>query len=189
MRITAYFSAVAITFMLLTSAASAGDADEQKAAKAQRMLRQMALERDAMQTENARLKGEIEMLNGKLGGLKKSSEVAMSRSRDNYAALNENLQQSTQNLRKLESEKDLLQETVDGQGQLIVACEDKNARLVQISRELLVHYEKKGLLDAVLQREPLTQLKRVEIENITQEYQDKIDQQEFKKKTAEARTR
>jgi hypothetical protein len=189
MRITAYFSKVAIIFMLLTSAASAGDADDQKVAKAQRMLRQMALERDAMQAENARLKGEIEVLNGKLGGLKKSSEAAMSKSRGSYASLNENLQQTTQDLRKSESEKNQLQETVDGQAQLIVACEEKNVSLMKINRELLVHYDKKGLLDVMLQREPLTQLKRVEIENIVQEYQDKIDQLEFSKKMAEAATR
>ena len=71
-------------------------------------------------------------------------------------------------------------------GRFVFANEDKNARLVQVNRELLVHYEKKGWLDAVLQREPLTQLKRVEIENIAEEYQDKIDRQEFKKEMAEA---
>ena len=189
MRITVYFSAVAITFMMLTSAASAGSADEQKVDKAQRMLRQMALERDAMQAENARLKGEIEALNGKLGGLKKSSEAALVKSHVNNASLNESLLQSTQDLRNLESEKNQLQETIDGQTQLIESCEDKNARMVQINRELLVHYEKKGILDAVLQREPLTQLKRVEVENIVQEYQEKIDQLEFKKKMAGATAR
>lgn len=190
MRATALSkAATAIILVIAAGVASAGEADDQKAAKAQRMLRQMALERDAMQTENAKLRGELEALNGKLGGLKKSSETALLKSRGSYATLNENLQQTTQGLHKLESEKNLLQETVDGQAQLIVSCEEKNAKMVQINRELLVHYEKKGPLDAMLQREPLTQLKRVEIENIAQEYQDKIDQLEFKRKMAEAGAR
>ena len=189
MRITALFSVLAIALIMITSGASAGDVDDQKAVKAQRMLRQMALERDAMQAENTKLKGEIEELNRKLGGLKKSSEAALSKSHDGYATLNEKLQQTTQSLRNLESDKNQLQETVVDQGLLIESCEDKNARMVQINRELLVRYERKGFLDAILQREPLTQLKRVEIENIAQEYQDKIDQLEFKrKKVAEATT-
>ena len=190
MQLTVYVSAVAITFMMLSSGTHAGEADEQKVAKAQRMLRQMALERDAMQMENARLKEEIETLNGKLGSLKKNSEAAISKSRDSYTTLHENLQQSTENLHKLETEKSLLQESIDSQNKVIEACEGNNAKLVQINRDLLVHYEKKGFLDAILQREPLTQLKRVEIENITQEYQDKIDREETrKKKMAEAAAR
>lgn len=190
MRATALSkAATAIILVIAAGVASAGEADDQKAAKAQRMLRQMALERDAMQAENVKLKGELEALNGKLGGLKKSSETALLKSRDSYATLNENLLQATQNLHKLESEKNLLQETVVDQAQLIESCVDKNVRMVQINHELLVQYERKGFLDAILQREPLTQLKRVEIENIAQEYQDKIDQLEFKKKMAETGAR
>ena len=191
MRATALSkAATAIILVIAAGVASAGDADDQKTAKAQRMLRQMALERDAMQAENTKLKGELDELNRKLGGLKKSSEAALSKSHDGYTTLNEKLQQTTQNLRNLESDKNQLQETVVDQGKLIESCEDKNARMVQINHELLVRYERKGFLDAILQREPFTQLKRVEIENISQEYQDKIDQLEFKKKkVAEAITR
>ena len=181
-----------VTAILLVSAmgvAMAGDADDQKAAKVQRMLRQMALERDTLQTENVKLKGEIETLNRKLGDVKKSSEAALGKSRGNYTSLNENFQETTQNLLKVESEKNQLQETIGEQAQLLVSCEDNNAQMVQINRELLARYERKGALDVMLQREPLTQLKRVEIENIAQEYQDKIDQLEFKKKLADVAPR
>ncbi len=189
MKITALLSVVAIALITMTGPAAAGDADDQKAAKVQRMLRQMALERDTVQAENAKLKAEIEALNKKLGDVKKNSEAALGKSRGSYTSLNENFQETTQDLLKVESEKTQLQETIVEQAQLIVSCEDKNARMVQINRELLRHYEKKGPLDAMLQREPLTQLKRVEVENIAQEYQDKIDQMEFKKKSADAATR
>lgn len=177
-----------LALVLAPIAVSAGDADDQKAmvARAQRMLRQMSQERDALQAENAKLKSEVEELNRKLGNQKKSSEAALAKSRDGIAALSENLQKTTQNLRQTEAEKTQLQATVVDQAQLIESCEAKNVNLLQVNRELLVDYEKKGFLDAVLQREPLTQLKRVEIENIAQEYQDRIDRLEFKKKMAEA---
>jgi hypothetical protein len=155
-------------------------------ARAQRMLRQMSLERDAAQADNARLKNEVEELNRKLGGLKKSSEAALAKSRESNTTLNDSLQQTVQKLHKAELEKNQLQDMVDGQAELIQSCESKNAKLVQANRELLGRYEKKGFFDTLLQREPLTQLKRVEIENIVQEYQDEIDRQEFKKNTSTA---
>ncbi len=187
--ISMYKTVTAILLAAAVGMASAGDADDQKAAKVQRMLRQMALERDTLQTENVKLKGELEALNRKLGDVKKNSEAALGKSRGNYTSLNENFQETTQNLVKLEAQKNQLQETIGEQAQLIVSCEDNNAKMVQINRELLARYERKGPLDAMLQREPLTQLKRVEIENIAQEYQEKIDQLEFKKKLTNAATR
>lgn len=153
------------------------------------MLRQMTLERDAALAENARLKIEIEELNRKHAGVKKSSDAALAKSRESIAALNTDMQQTMQNLRRTESEKNLLQETVAGQAQQIETCESHNVKLLQVNHDLLGQYQNKGLFDAMLQREPLTQLKRVEIENIVQEYQDRIDQLAFRKKMAEAATR
>ena len=150
------------------------------------MLRQMTLERDAALAENARFKIEIEELNRKHTGIKKSSDSALAKSRESIAALNTDMQQAMQNLRRTESEKNLLQETVVSQAQQIETCESHNVKLLQVNHDLLGQYENKGFFDAMLQREPLTQLKRVEIENIAQEYQDRIDRLEFKKKIAEA---
>ncbi len=179
-----------LVLALASSAVHAGDAEDQKAvARAQRMLRQMSQERDALQAENAKLKSEVEELNRKFGNLKKNSEASLAKSREGNASLSENLQKTAQNLRQTETEKTQLQGTVVDQAQLIESCEAKNVKMLQINRELLVHYERKGFIDAMLQHEPLTQLKRVEIENIVQEYQDQIDQLEFKKKMAEAATR
>jgi hypothetical protein len=184
MRTKILFSrAILIASMVVVSSVSAGDADEQKvAARAQRMVRQIALERDALQAENAKLKIEIEDLAKKLGSLKKSSEAALSKSRESNTTLNENLQQTVQSLRKTESEKNQLQETVVGQAQQLDSCELNNAKLVQTNREMIDHYDKKSIFDALLQHEPITQLKRVGIENIAQEYQDRVDLLEFKRK-------
>ncbi len=191
MRKSGIFGAAAlIALTWVSGAAWSADADDQKAmARAQRMLRQMSQERDTLQAENAKLKSEIEELNRKLGSQKKSSEAALAKSRDSNTTLSENLQKTTQDLRQTEAEKTQLQATVVDQAQLVETCEANNVKMLQINRELLVDYEKKGFLDAVLQREPLTQLKRVEIENIVQEYQDRIDRSEFRKKTAEAAIR
>lgn len=184
MRTRALLSGVIlIASVVATAGVSAGETEDQKiVARVQRMLRQVSQERDSLQSENTRLKGEVDDLTKKLGGLKKTSDAALSKSRESNATLGENLQQTVQNLRKTESDKNQLQETVVGQAQQIDSCESKNIELVQANRELIDHYEKKGIFDALLQHEPVTQLKRVEIENIAQEYQDRIDQLEFRRK-------
>lgn len=191
MRTTALFTAMAAIILVTvtgTAAAGAADAadDQKMLARAQRLLRQTATERDTALTENAGLKSEVGELNRKLGALKKSSEASLARSRESNAALNEDRRKTMQNLRQVEADKTQLQSTVVEQAQWIESCGAKNVKLVEVNRELLQRYKNKGVFDAMLQREPLTQLKRVEIENIVQEYQDEIDRQGFKKNTATA---
>ena len=56
-----------------------------------------------------------------------------------------------------------------------VSCETSNQRLVQYNKEILAHYEDKGMMDSMLQTDKVAGLKSVEIENILQEYQDKVE--------------
>ena len=52
--------------------------------------------------------------------------------------------------------------------------EEKNTKLYQLGRELLDLYENKSVLDVVGTAEPVTKLKRVEYENVVQDYEDKL---------------
>lgn len=183
MRIAAVFSAVA--FMAMTTGhAWAADAADQKVERMQRMLRQVSQERDSLQAENTRLKSEIEELNRKNAGVKKSSDTALAKSRESNAALSTELQRTAQNLQQTQSEKNLLQETVVGQAQQIETCESHNVKLLQVNRDLLGQYENKGFFDSLMQREPIIGLKGVELENILQDYQDRLDRLVFRKKEA-----
>lgn len=56
-------------------------------------------------------------------------------------------------------------------------CAAANGELVSISHELLVRYENRGVLDAILAREPLTGLRRAQLERFSQTYNSKIDAQ------------
>ena len=53
-------------------------------------------------------------------------------------------------------------------------CEAKNAELTSIVNELLSEYEEKGVITSILQMEPLTQIQKVEIEHLLQEYRDRV---------------
>jgi hypothetical protein len=55
----------------------------------------------------------------------------------------------------------------------VQSCEAKNAELYRIGEEILGLYDKKDFFDLVA-GEPVTKLKRVELENTMQDYEDKM---------------
>lgn len=57
------------------------------------------------------------------------------------------------------------------------ASEAKNVQLYKYSLELLELYRHKGGFTSLAQAEPFTGLKRVEIDNLIEEYRDKLDAQ------------
>ena len=64
-------------------------------------------------------------------------------------------------------------------------CAANNAKLHQFGSELIQIYDNPSRYDAVMRKEQFFQLKRVELENILQNQQDKLDQQRFSaRKTA-----
>ncbi len=58
-------------------------------------------------------------------------------------------------------------------------CAANNAKLHQFGSELIQIYDKPSRYDAVMRKEQFFQLKRVELENILQNQQDKLDEQRF----------
>jgi len=59
-------------------------------------------------------------------------------------------------------------------------CINNNLALRDIGLELLQRFANKGVADALAQQEPFLQFKRVAMENLLQDYQDKLDQQAVK---------
>jgi colicin import membrane protein len=53
-------------------------------------------------------------------------------------------------------------------------AEEKNAKLYKLGQELLDLYDQKKILDVVGVGEPVTKLKRVEYENVIQDYEDRL---------------
>lgn len=57
----------------------------------------------------------------------------------------------------------------------IERCVENNKALCDISGELIMKYENKGVIGSFAEKEPLTQIKKVALEEYIQEYTDKID--------------
>lgn len=162
-----YACMVVMSLLVLSGAARAEQEVDPKAlAKAQHMLRQMSTEREALQSENARLKADLDALKAK----KTSTDGALSKSRETLRDVQDNLDRTL-------AEKQQTEELATRRERQLEQCTIKNTKLYELNGELLQRYANKGVMDAVARREPFTGLKKVEMENLLQDLQDKLDAQ------------
>jgi chromosome segregation ATPase len=75
------------------------------------------------------------------------------------------------------------QQDLDASKASTASCEAKNLKLYQYSEELMRRYQKKGVWAALAQKEPMTGIKEVGVENVLQEYRDKLDRERIKPPT------
>lgn len=176
-------AAVMLTGFMAPEAVADADKD------AKRETRHMQAQLSAAQKEKAALAVQVDDLKMQISELGSKSAALEKKSggqRKQFAELTEkfqetdkNLQQMTQQyseanktLQQVQKEKEQEQKRLSGD---IQVCEKKNAGLYQISVELMDKYQSKGIFTSLLQAEPFTQLERVKVQNLLQEYKDKAD--------------
>jgi hypothetical protein len=89
------------------------------------------------------------------------------------------LAQTRQTLAQTEADKRQLDGVKSRQEREIASCETKNLKLYQTGRDLMTRFEQKSCGEILAQKEPFTGLKRVEVENLLEEYRDKLDEQKL----------
>lgn len=170
----------------------------QAQAQAKAQAEAAATERDALQKENDKLKDELNALKkegarlrGEKAGLqqridtsentvtrfKDANTEAVDRVRDTQERLDkvvEKYKELVVSLKQMETEKAKLQDTVNTQAAQLDAYAKHNLALYQLNQELLDQYQRKGVWDALKQREPVTGLGRVDVENTVEEYRVRI---------------
>ena len=68
-------------------------------------------------------------------------------------------------------------------------CETNNDELYRIGRELVEWYSHKGAWNAILEAEPFTRMKSVEMENILENYREKLEGQHLERSSINASPR
>lgn len=76
--------------------------------------------------------------------------------------------------RAKEAERAQLATQVPPLTQRLTACETKNVALFKVGNEILARYASMDFRDALGAREPFIGVKRVELQNLVQDYQDKL---------------
>jgi len=168
----------------MTQAALAeGDKD------AKRESRRLQAQLSAAQKEKGILTTQLEALKKQLGDIESKGAALekktggqrkqLTEMTEKYEESDSNLQFMTQlytetveQLLQTQKERASAQQRHDGDLQ---TCEKKNAELYLISTDLMDKYHSKGLVSVLLLAEPFTQIERVKVQNLMQEYKDKTD--------------
>jgi len=143
-------------------------------------------ETEAEQAKNAALQGSVASANRKNTALNAELEKLRqdkSKLENDLQALQEKFSQSEAQLaearelnRKGEAERKSMQAAIINKQQQVNASQEKNARLHDFGLQLVKIYDKPSTYEQVMRDEKFTQLKRVELENILQDYRDKLDE-------------
>ncbi|MBV9992136.1 MAG: hypothetical protein JOZ72_12700 [Alphaproteobacteria bacterium] len=147
--------------------------DDQAAAQAQKIAAQM--ERDAVKKQLAAAQGDLARLRHDSG--------RASAAEGQLAKANAALAAAGQSAEKDKAERDKIQADAVTQAGVLSACEGKNRKLLDVSRQILKAYEDFDFVDSLGAREPFIRLRRVELENLAQDYRDRIDDGAFDAKT------
>jgi predicted RNase H-like nuclease (RuvC/YqgF family) len=172
--------------------------------RAQQALRQSEEQRAALQAENAALQDKLKAASAKAdqlaaaelrlaAALKRAGrlDAELAKSRQANAELEKKLadagarhaqlsQEHTEALRTIASrdaQLKLQQATLTQTRGEIGACEEKNLKLYGYGSELMRRYREKSAFEAIRQAEPLTGLQRAQIDNVLEEYRDKLQAQ------------
>ena len=149
--------------------------------------------------ENARLKAEIETTGGELEDIKKAYKKLKSDNRknaqrlanvtansealgeryttlsDRFTELSDRFRETIELMRQIEQERDQLVEisaALEEQGEF---CAANNEALYASVIELADRYEKKGVFRSLVEKEPFTRIKKVQMENLVQEHKARAE--------------
>ncbi|WFP51099.1 hypothetical protein PL263_03520 [Methylomonas sp. EFPC3] len=172
--------------------------------KLQGMVKSLTAERDAAQAETAKLNEQLKQLEQ----LKKEHSAAvaakeqlgseLSAQRNAAGEVRERLEKSNARLQEAFSKnQELSQAKAELAGQLAAlkgkqqiteqqlnVCGEHNLKLYEAGKDLLQRYQNKGALSGLLEQETLLQFNSVEMENIVQEYEDKLRAGKLAEQTA-----
>lgn len=170
-------------------------------AQLQMQLQQLTSERNRMEAENAQLKKDLAGAQKDLESLKAAQKSLDARAKESAAALTqsktqrdsteEQLKQSkdkmeqliakfretAQTLRDVEAEHTAAKQTLATREQQLHSCVDHNQQLYKINEEVLARLEHQSFWSGVAQAEPFTRIKRIQMENLVDDYQARAQDQ------------
>ncbi|WP_159289019.1 hypothetical protein [Methylosinus sporium] len=194
MRVRAFYVAVALAGSSMTTVARADvEADRLREALRGAITQQRALEdqRAALQAKLTEAESERARLKEQIGAAKAEVKQVEKQHREAVEQFNQRLVERDETLEKWKAAyeeaadvaraKDAERAKFESQAAAhkasVKSCRAKNAELVKLGHELLQRYEAANFADVALASEPLTGVRRVEIQNLLQDYGDKIHDQ------------
>lgn len=160
----------------------ADDAAKKALAKAQFLLRQTNAEKVSLQTQLQDINKELEVFK-KETELKFDEAVQreeklegnLSRWKESHSSLKEKLRKERVAHIHTKNRADNLHDNLIKQTDNFKICHANNTALTKVNNELLTLYDNKSFASILKEREPVTGLSRVKVENIVQSYKYQIE--------------
>jgi nitrate/nitrite-specific signal transduction histidine kinase len=157
-------------------------APDEAMARAQFMIRQVTAERDQLKTDKAGLEKQLAELQKKYDameskGSKTSGDMKQqfTQLRDLYDSERKAHEESRAAMASLLAEKNHVTDIARDSNQGLEMCIANNRKLYDLNQNLLSKYENKGVWDSLVQAEPFTGMSQIEIENMIDDAQYKLD--------------
>lgn len=129
-------------------------------------------------SDNVRIEKEVVSLRKELAEMKVRLETA-----DRQLSDTKQLQLTTAGtLAETQTVKKQTESSLQDKTKSLQVCREHNGRLYTLGKELIAKYEEKSCKDSMLQKEPFTGLKKVEMENLFESWRDSLERDKMSNK-------
>lgn len=173
-------------------------------------LQQLASERTALQAENAQMKKDLDAIRKDRDALKKaqqavegrakasetafahttaereSAEKEVQQMKDKMQELIAKFRETVQAMREVEVERSTFKQNLATRDQELKVCVGHNTALYNLNAEVLDRLEHQSVWSRVASAEPFTKIKRVELENLVDDYKSRAGDQVLKSPARES---
>jgi len=182
-------TALMLSCAFSAQAAAPREGGDQALRQAQVLLQKLSAEKTALEKENLRLTDELKKMQDDLASTNKklsTSENQNAQVLQRNASLMDRVRTDSEHISNLtatyrkeigdaRSDIQLLRNAVLERNAWTEDCRAKNEGLYETNVELLQVYRNKGAWDALAQREPITGISSVKVENTVQEFQFRLE--------------
>ena len=201
MRLNHLTLVASVLALAAVPAAAQQSRDDGGSARLQAMVQQLTSEKTQLQADNTKLKTERDAANAELKKVRtekeslerqlSQSETSLTRASSTNTRNTELMEQqkkrtedlvaqfrqTIEQLRATELERNQLKTQNETRKRAFEQCVASNQKLFETGNEVLDRYENKGKWDALREREPFTQTRRVRLQNLVDEYRWALDDQ------------
>ncbi|HEX2584902.1 MAG TPA: hypothetical protein VHL14_07210 [Steroidobacteraceae bacterium] len=177
------------------------------ATRVMQQLQQVTAEKTRLQSENDAMKKQLEEMKAKLSksgadqsvvqqqkreldasnARQKESADALEQQRSKMQELIGKFRETAAQLQTMEADHEQLKSSVATREREYKTCVDRNAGLYFLNDEILHRLEDRSWWDKTSEREPFTRIARTRLENLVDEYRDRVEELRVTRKTVAAR--
>jgi chromosome segregation ATPase len=131
-------------------------------------------ERDALKAELAKAQAKVANA-GEIAAAKAQAQALATQLAQYKTAAD----QAHGTAQQVQADRDKLQASLAESQKVLGACEDKNTKLLKVGNDILDAYQQFDLGDAIGANEPFISIHRVELENMAQDFDDRLHEGKF----------